>query len=114
MLRLNETLFVEHKGAEPEYPLAKAVASFANHLGGWVLVNVGGGATPRPLGALPTWVRRSPTAIDAVRDRLDGRIHPLPPFEARPLQRDDGTVLVIRVYESADTPHILEDGAVYV
>jgi hypothetical protein len=39
MLGLNETLFVEHKGADPRYPLAKAVASFANQLGGWVLVN---------------------------------------------------------------------------
>jgi hypothetical protein len=30
MLALNETLFVEHKGADPEYPLTRAVASLAN------------------------------------------------------------------------------------
>ncbi len=39
MLKLNETLFVEHKAAnQPSVRLARAVASFANQLGGWVLV----------------------------------------------------------------------------
>lgn len=111
MLDLDETLFVEHKGAEPEFQLAKAVASFANQLGGWVLVNVSGG---KPIGDLPDWVTAAASPVDAVRDRLEGRIRPLPPFEARTLDVGRGEVLVIRVYESSDTPHVLEDGAIYV
>jgi hypothetical protein len=113
MLELNETLFVEHKGPKPEYPLAKAVASFANQLGGWVLVNVNGDP-PHPLGDLPEWITRAPSPVDAVRDRLNGLIEPMPPFEARTIEIGDGKVLVMRVYESADTPHILRDGAIYV
>jgi hypothetical protein len=111
MLELDETLFVEHKGTEPDYQLAKAMASFANQLGGWVLVNVN---NREPLGDLPEWVTRAPSPIDALRDRLDGQIHPLPPFEARRIKLEPGTVLVVRVYESSDTPHILGDGAIYV
>ncbi len=116
MLGLNETLFVEHKGAAPDYQLAKAVSSFANQLGGWVLVNVSNDAKPRPLGPLAEWVTASSSAVDAVRDRLQGNIDPMPPFEARTFAlthaKDD--VLVIRVYESSDTPHITSDGAIYV
>jgi hypothetical protein len=87
--------FVEHKGADPDYQLAKAVASFANQLGGWVLVNVGQGKDPRPLGALPGWITKAASPIDAVRDRLDGRVHPMPPFEARRMELEDGWLLVL-------------------
>lgn len=118
MLALNETLFVEHKGTEPEYQLAKAVASFANQLGGWVLVNIASvdGKEPRPAGPLAKWVTKAPSAVDAVRDRLNGQVDPMPPFEARTFAvvGSEKDVLVIRVYESADTPHIAKDGAIYV
>lgn len=49
LLAESETLFVEHKAdiAKGEgYQLAKAVASFANTLGGWVLVGVEDGGKP--------------------------------------------------------------------
>lgn len=112
MLGLDETLFVEHKGAEPDRQLAKAVASFANQLGGWVILNVEKG---KPLGPLPAWVANAASPVDAVRDRLNLLVDPMPPFEARPFDLDDNkAVLVVRVYESADTPHILRDGAIYV
>jgi hypothetical protein len=112
MLGLDETLFVEHKGAEPEYPLAKAVASFANQLGGWVVLNTKDG---KPLGPLPEWVAKAASPVDAVRDRLNPHVDPMPPFEARAFDLgNDQAVLLVRVYESADTPHILSDGAIYV
>jgi hypothetical protein len=112
MLALDETLFVEHKGAEPEYPLAKAVASFANQLGGWVVLNTKNG---QPLGPLPEWIAKAASPVDAVRDRLDPYVDPMPPFEARTFDLGGGKdVLLVRVYESADTPHILSDGAIYV
>lgn len=45
MLELDETLFVEHKSdlkTESAYNVMKAVASFANTLGGWLLIGVRG------------------------------------------------------------------------
>jgi hypothetical protein len=36
------------------------------------------------------------------------------PFEARMIEVAGGTVLVVRVYESSDTPHILDDGSIFV
>ncbi|HSS03837.1 MAG TPA: ATP-binding protein [Solirubrobacterales bacterium] len=112
MLGLDETLFVEHKGAEPDRQLAKAVASFANQLGGWVILNVNKG---KPIGPLPDWIVKAASPVDAVRDRLGPLVDPMPPFEARTFDLgDDKAVLMIRVYESADTPHILSDGAIYV
>lgn len=42
MLDENETLFVEHKTAlgGKGFQIAKAMCSFANTLGGWVLIGV--------------------------------------------------------------------------
>jgi hypothetical protein len=116
MLELDETLFVEHKsgiGSEDSFGLAKAVASFANTIGGWLLVGVRDGA---PLGTEEQWAASgAPTLVDAVRDRLRGEIDPLPAFEARVLQHARGPVGVVRVYESTDTPHVsIRTGAVFV
>lgn len=105
MLRLNETLFVEHKRAlsdEGNYGLAEAVAAFANTFGGWLLLNVHNGDV---VTSDPDW--GDTPLVDAVRDRLRGQVDPLPPFEARLIALDKGPVGVVRVYESADTPHIL-------
>ena len=112
MLELDETLFVEHKGAEPDRQLGKAMASFANQLGGWVLINVHKG---KPMGPLPEWARNAASPVDAVRDRVARYVDPMPPFEARSFELErEKEVLVVRVYESADTPHILSDGAIYI
>lgn len=120
MLALDETLFVEHKGPGADFALAKAMASFANQLGGWVLVNTEeANETSQgsiPCGPLADWVTKAPSPIDAVRERIGRHLDPLPPFEARAFAVA-GTVpdvLVVRVYESADTPHIADDGRIYV
>lgn len=119
MLTLDETLFVEHKrsiGAEPDesFNLAKAVASFANTAGGWLLLGVHGGT---PVGGREDW-NSTGTAlalVDVIRDRLRGQIDPLPAFEARVLDHAAGQVGVVRVYESSDAPHVtLRNGAVWV
>ena len=52
MLDENETLLVEHKsniGAEA-FQVAKAMCSFANTLGGWLLIGVTNG-TPKWVGS---------------------------------------------------------------
>lgn len=117
MLELDETLFVEHKadiGEESAYQLVRAVASFANTVGGWLLIGV---TDRRPNGNAARWVdpEGSPTLVDAVRTKLIGQIDPLPPFEARTITHSDGPVGVVRVYESSDTPHVLlANGAVFI
>jgi hypothetical protein len=116
MLELDESLFVEHKGDlgdETSHQLAKSVSAFANTLGGWLLVGVTNG---RPNGSAAPWTSDvGPTLADTVRDRLRGLVDPLPSFEAARLRHPDGTIGVLRVYESADTPHVtLQSGAVFV
>lgn len=117
MLGLEESLFVEHKsdlGDENNYGLAKAISAFANTLGGWLLLGVTNG---KPHGSTAPWTLRGdgPTLVDSIRDRLPGEVDPLPAFEARVIDHQEGPVGVVRVYESADTPHVtLRSGSVFV
>jgi hypothetical protein len=118
MLTLDETLFIEHKRGigEPanSFKLRQAVASFANTAGGWLLLGVANGRVVADSGS--PWAQPGARSlVDLVRDRLRGRIDPMPAFECRVM--DDhpaGPLGVIRVYESSDTPHVLEEGLVYV
>jgi hypothetical protein len=118
MLELDESLFVEHKrdlGTETHYQLAKAVSSFANTLGGWLLIGVSDG---KPVASQSVWASSgAPTLVDMVRDRLRGEVDPMPAFEAKAMRPAgmEGPVGVVRIYESVDTPHIVvSSGAVFV
>lgn len=116
MLKLDETLFVEHKSdlkTDGSYNLMKAVASFANTLGGWLLIGVHAG---KPIDDPGSWSNASgPPLVDQVRDRLRHELDPLPAFEARVLPHPDGPIGVVRVYQSADTPHVaIKTGSVFV
>jgi hypothetical protein len=116
MLELDETLFVEHKSdlrSGSVYGLVSAVASFANTLGGWLLVRVHGG---KPVADPGVWAGPEGLAlVDAVRDLLRMELDPLPAFEARVMPHPDGPVGVVRVYESSDTPHVsMRNGSVFV
>ena len=111
MLAEGETLFVEHKKdiAKGEgFQVAKAASSLANTLGGWILIGVQGGRI------LDDWTPPPGDLVDAVRQRLEGQVDPLPSFAAAVLELDGGRLGLVRVYESADTPHILRDGSVVV
>jgi hypothetical protein len=69
MLAENETLFVEHKGSigDGAFQVAKAMCSFVNTLGGWVLIGVTNGA---PNAGLPDgW---EPLAAADLTDRVRG------------------------------------------
>lgn len=111
MLREGETLFVEFKkdvGKGTGFQIAKAAGSFANTLGGWILVGVQDGRLRFD------WAPPSGDFVDVVRQRMEGHVDPLPSFTAAVAELDGNRIGVIRVYESADTPHILSDGSVVV
>lgn len=116
MLAESETLFVEHKGnLDPRhnFDFAKAVASFANTLGGWVLIGITDGEPNE--GVDGGWTAPAPHAlIDRVRQALESQIDPLPSFSAAIRTLRGRRVGVVRIYESADTPHILRNGSVVV
>lgn len=117
MLKESETLFVEHKSAlrEEQFNLVKAAASFANGLGGWILIGVRDGAVVS--GKPGEWAppQRNEVFVDQVRDALDRKIDPPVPFAASFRTLDDGVIGVVRVYESVDTPHIVkQNGGIYV
>jgi hypothetical protein len=105
----NETLFVEWKSSldGEGYKVAEAVASFANTLGGWVLIGLRDDGTPSE------WTPPR-NVTDRVRQILDHWLDPLPAFAARVSEHDGVPIGLIRVYESTDTPHVLRDGKVVV
>src|SRR4051812_35016894 len=101
MLREGEGLFVEFKkdvAGGTGFQVAKAAASLANTLGGWILVGVANGEVQAG------WQPPSIDFVDHVRQRLEGHIDPLPSFAAAIMEVGARKVGVIRVYESADTP----------
>lgn len=103
-----ETLFVERKQAIPREGLGPTVASFANALGGWVVLGVADDKTIHEYKAPGDFV-------DRLRHTLRAELDPLPPFAAEKVEIDGKEIGVVRVFESADTPHIvIGTGGVYV
>lgn len=106
-----EDLLVERKRAPPAPPnFGAAAASFANTLGGWLLLGVDDDGTVRG------W--QKPDRID-LQSHLGGilraEVDPLPPFVCDMREVDGTPIAVIRVFPSVDSPHIVRgSGAVYV
>jgi hypothetical protein len=106
-----EHLLVERKQQPPGGTgLGEAVASFANTIGGWLLLGVADDRT------IKGW--QPPGRADAqahLGELLREQVDPLPPFVAGERELDGTRVVVVRVFESADTPHIVKPtGAVYI
>jgi hypothetical protein len=97
-----EDLFVERKQAIPSDGIGRSVAAFANSLGGWLLLGVADDGTP--VGFSPPG-RADPQAY--IGQILAAEVDPLPPYLAAVRQIKGTAVLVVRVFESADTPHLL-------
>lgn len=114
MRREHETRFVENKTSlgrdDGAFNFAKAVASFANTLGGWVLIGLD------DAGEFVTW--DAPEAhgmTDRVRQALEREIDPMPPFAATVCELDGHPLGVVRVYASIDAPHVMQkNGAVFL
>jgi hypothetical protein len=104
-----ETLIVERKQMIPSEGLGPTVASFANTFGGWLLLGVADDK------AITGYDGGAGDFQDKMRHWLRKEIDPMPPFAAQLVPFDEEQVGVIRVYESADRPHlVLGTGAVWV
>lgn len=97
-----EDLFVERKQAIPRDGIGRTVAAFANSLGGWLLLGVADDGTPVGFGPPG---RADPQAY--IGQLLAAEVDPLPPYLAAVRQIKGTAILVVRVFESADTPHLL-------
>lgn len=111
LIRHGEDLLVERKRDLPRPPgFGATVGSFANTLGGWVLIGVADD------GAVVGWEK--PERLDLqshLGNVLRAQVDPLPPFVADMREADGKPVAVVRVFESADSPHIVRGtGAVYL
>jgi hypothetical protein len=111
MIREGESL-VELKAKIPTGDgIGPTIASFANSLGGWVILGVEDSERKlvgwKPPGRVDD--------LDYIRQLLTREVDPMPPFAAKQMRAGRHRVGVIRIYESTDTPHIVRGtGQVFV
>jgi hypothetical protein len=103
-----EDLFLDRKEAIPADGIGRTVAAFANTLGGWVLLGVDDDGESKGF--------ELPGRADAqahIGQLLANEVDPMPPYLAAKRELGGHPVIVIRVFQSSDTPHILrKTGAV--
>jgi Schlafen, AlbA_2 len=111
LIEHGEDLFVERKQQPPEGSgLGATVASFANTLGGWLILGV---TQDREIVGYAPPERTDPQSHFG--HVISNQVDPLPPFVAEVRELDGTQLTVVRVFESTDTPHVvMETGAVYI
>jgi hypothetical protein len=115
LAQLNEYLFLEFKRGtssdREKERVAEAASAFANTLGGWILL----GVEDHPRG-IEGWNLGDGVDVQThVGEILGSRIDPSPPFVTTSVVVDDRRVGVVRIFESADTPHVIKKtGAILV
>lgn len=109
LVQAQENLFIERKERPPRAGIGPTIASFANTLGGWLILGVADNG--RLIGYEPPG---RADAQDHIRDLLRGKIDALPSFVAQRFEHAGVSLVIVRVAESADTPHVTEDGAIYL
>lgn len=117
-----EGWFIEYKQA-PCTPkdYAKEASAFANSRGGWIFVGLAENDSREPAGGPGLPVEDAPRLLDAARDGIIHNLSPAPALELslvngpiEPLKVPvDRAILVIRVPESMNPPHIHSSGRVY-
>ena len=111
LVRHGEDLLVERKQDLPKPPrFGAAAGSLANTLGGWILLGVADDGT------VTGWEKDERLDLQShLGAVLRAEVDPLPPFIADMREVDGKPIGVIRVFPSADSPHIVRGtGAVYV
>ena len=108
-----EDSLVERKRKPPEAPkFGAAVASFANTPGGgWILIGVDDDGTVQGYAD----VSERTDLQSHLGALLRAQVDPLPPFVAAWRELDGKQIGVMKVYESADAPHVVKGwGSVYI
>ena len=106
-----EDLVVERKREPPRPPAFGAeAASFANTIGGLILIGVNDDRT------IHGWKADDRMDLQShLGQLLRAQTDPLPPFVADRFELDGKPLVVMRVFESADAPHLVRGtGALYV
>jgi hypothetical protein len=93
-----ETLFVERKERDPKIGLGATVASFANTLGGWLLIGVDDDGRPSGL-AITDRVLQTLSAF-----RSAGNILPLPTLSVEKRTLAGSDIAIVEVTPSGDPP----------
>jgi len=106
-----EDQLVERKRQPPEPPrLGAEAASFANTLGGWLLLGVEDKGKKV--------IGYNPGKVDIqshIGNLLGNEVDPLPPYLAERVELDGTGFVVIRIFEASDVPVIVRGtGAIYV
>jgi hypothetical protein len=102
LIAAGETI-AERKAGVPADGMGPTIAAFANSGGGWVLLGV------RDDGTLAGFrVPGKAHAQDWLRDKLRTAVDPLPPFAAKTITLDDHEIVVVRVEDSNQTPHLVK------
>lgn len=111
LVRHGEDLLVERKQDIPkDSRFGAAVGSLANTLGGWILLGVADDGSVTGFS-----IDRRLDLQSHLGALLQAQVDPLPPFVAEMREVDGQSIAVIRVFPSADSPHIVRGtGAVYV
>lgn len=110
LVAAGEGLHVEFKREPPAPPrFGAAAASFANMLGGFILLGIDDAG--EPVG----WEKPAKLDLQShIGDLLRQQVDPLPPYVADMRELDGKPVAVVRVFESADTPHIVRGSGAIV
>lgn len=111
LINHGEDLLVERKRELPDAAkFGATVASFANTIGGWILLGVEDDGTIAGFPTEPTLDVQS-----HLGHLLRNEVEPVPPFVAAVRQIDDTPVAIVRVFESEDSPVLVRrTGAIYV
>jgi hypothetical protein len=122
---VGEGWYVEYKVKPPSTrAIAKSVAAFANHFGGWLFYGIEEGhdtAGNSVAASFPGFPNAEiPRLMDRVRDSIASHINPPPHFELRAVQgADDGpfpvdrSVIVVQVPEGLQPPYVHRSGRIY-
>lgn len=120
---VSEGWYVEYKSR----PIAvkafgKSLSSFANQYGGWIIVGIAADAQTLKAAAFPG-VRTAdvPAALEALRNGAKDTVNPEVFYEVRvfdgPVDEiglaSDRSIIVARVPEGVNTPHVHLDGRIY-
>src|SRR3712207_545668 len=95
-----EDLLVERKRTIPDAPkLGAAAASFANTLGGWLLIGVADD------GVVHAWEKPERTDLQShLGSLLRAQVDPLPPFVADMREHDGKPIGVVRIFPALHAP----------